>query len=472
MVNPEREYEVVARPQPGPQSALINSPFFETFFGGARGGGKTFGICLDWVAHCARVAATGGDAKGILFRRTYPELDEVVDTFCRVLFPLGASWKAGARTFIMPDGASVKLRHLSDRVTDASLYQGHQYTWMGFDEITNWASPRVVDEVKATVRGHALCRVVMTGNPGGPGHNWVKARYVSPYPRGMRAIYDERTNTKRVFIPSLLQDNPALVAADPNYENRLKGSGPEWLVRAWLEGDWNIVAGGMFDDVWGGGNVIQPFVIPESWRVDRSFDWGSARPFSVGWHAESDGTTTRDYYGDLVHFPRGSIIRIGEWYGCGKEPNTGLSLLASEVANGIVERERYLSDRYLRGRPIRPGPADSSIYTADGTASIASEMSNKGVRWIPADKSPGSRVIGWNILREMISAANSDVREFPGYYVFDTCQDFVRTVPGLPRDQRNPEDLDTNAEDHIADEVRYRVASNRKKTAQLRVGGT
>lgn len=467
-----RECKVLAFPQPGPQYHLIKSPYFETFFGGARGGGKTYGICIDWVAHVQRLRKRGAVPKGIIFRKTTNELDEVVETFRRVLVPLGGIWKAGARIFVMPCGATVKLRHL-ERPADASKYQGHQYTWMGFDEITNWPSPGPIFEVMATVRGDAQCRVVLTGNPGGKGHNWVKARYVDPFPTGMRPIYDEDMETWRVFIPSLLSDNPALTESDPNYESRLKGSGPDWLVRAWLRGDWNIVAGGMFDDVWGAGNILPPFQIPQSWRVDRSFDWGSARPFSVGWHAESDGTTAVSDGGDLIYFPRGTIIRIAEWYGCGSEPNTGLGLLASEVAAGIKERESHIRQNLLSGQRIYPGPADTSIWTADGGASIASVMEQlpNHIKWTKADKRPGSRVSGWNKLREMIRYGRDRDNEFPGYYVFDHCHHTIRILPSLPRDDKNIEDLDTQTEDHVADEIRYRVASVRAKASQLRVGG-
>ena len=94
----------------------------------------------------------------------------------------------------------------------------------------------------------------------------------------------------RQYIPGTVYDNPALLKEDPGYIDRLKGLGSPELVRAMLEGDWDIVAGGMFDDVWDSKyTVIQPFKIPENWYINRGFDWGSAVPFACLWFAESNG---------------------------------------------------------------------------------------------------------------------------------------------------------------------------------------
>lgn len=468
------EVFVLARPNPGPQTALVTCRIPEIFYGGARGGGKTYGLVLDWSSH---ERDYGQNAKGILFRRTYNELDEVVETARALLLPLGADWKAGSRTFVMPSGATLKLRHLL-RHTDATLYQGHQYTWMGFDELPNWPDSRAIDELRATLRSAAgvETRLVATGNPGGRGHNWVKARYLDPAPPFV-PYHDPATNTTRVFIPSRLSDNPPLVENDPTYVDRLKQSGPDWLVRAWLEGDWDIVAGGMFDDVWahaGKTAVLRPFAIPASWRVDRSFDAGFAHPFSVGWHAESDGTEFIDSTGERRCLPRGSIVRVGEWYGYSGTPNEGLKLLPKQIAEGIKAREDALLQGILKNHSkIHPGPADTEIWNADKGVCVADELAKypHNITFVPADKSPGTRVNGWQRLRGMLAATAAQPVEDPGYYVFDTCREWLRTVPSLPRDDKHIEDVDTTAEDHIGDETRYRCLYVRQQVTVGKLTG-
>jgi hypothetical protein len=259
----------------------------------------------------------------------------------------------------------------------------------------------------------------------------------------------------RQFIPALLEDNPTLLENDPLYEQRLQGLGNPALVRAMRTGDWDIVAGGMFDDVWDRTkHAIKPFPIPAGWRIDRAFDWGSSKPFSVGWWAESNGTPAGG-----KHFPRGSLIRIGEWYGWdGKNPNTGIRMPDVDIAREIVRMETQLG---IRAR-VQAGPADASIFTdKPGTRTTAETMRAEGVHFTESDKRPGSRVNGWEAMRRMLTAAMQDRPEEPGLWVFDTCAQFIRTIPTLPRDERKPDDIDTDAEDHIADETRYRVTAPR-----------
>jgi hypothetical protein len=291
-----------------------------------------------------------------------------------------------------------------------------------------------------------------TGNPGGPGHNVVKARYISAAPP--EKAFDLVVNNLRVgrakFIPSRLADNRLLVENDPEYENRLRMVGTPELVRAWLAGDWDIVAGGMFDDVWRRDlHVISPFKIPASWTVYRALDWGSARPFSVGWWAVCDGTVSPGGR----HYPRGTLIRIAEWYGCTAKPNEGLRMFASDVAKGIIEREKQM------GLKVQPGPADSSIWDNTGTISVYTEMKKSGVDWKPANKSPGSRVNGWNLIRKMLAAATAERLEYPSIFVFNNCLKFIELFPVTQRDEKLADDVDTKSEDHIQDEMRYMVLS-------------
>jgi hypothetical protein len=409
-----------------------------------------------------KAARFGKDCVGIFFRRSREDLKEAIERSDQIYRPIGARWYEQKKQWRFPSGARLKFEYL-DRDADANNYQGHNYTDLFFEEITQWGDPKPINKLRATLRSAVgvPCQFHATGNPGGPGHNWVKQRFIDPAPQGYKVLWEDFTNpftgevikTSRVFIPSKLPDNKFL---GPGYVAKLYQAGDAELVRAWLEGDWDVVAGGMFDDVWATKtHVLEPFDIPSSWRIDRSFDWGSSKPFSVGWWAESDGSEVRLANGQTRHFPPGTLFRIAEWYGWNGKANEGLRLSDNAIASGIKSREEQMRI----GRRVRPGPADSSIFDEVNGDSPAKQQERVGVRWEKADKSPGSRKRGWQLIRNRLIASKAERMEKPGLFVFSTCQQFIRTVPSLPRLDRDPDDIDTEAEDHIADETRYRVSA-------------
>ena len=310
------------------------------------------------------------------------------------------------------------------------------------------------------------------------GHTWVKQRFIDPSPPGIpteitKEVFNPRTQKRekitktQVRLFASYKENKYL---SPEYVLELESITDINKRRAWLWGDWDITSGGMFDDVWSTEyNIVEDFQIPNNWLVYRSFDWGSSKPFSVGWWAESDGSDVQLSNGQWKNTVRGDLFRISEWYGWTGKPNTGLRMLATKVARGIIEREIKMG---LRHR-VRPGPADNSINTEENGACIAKDMGQtitidgkkyKGVHWSASNKSPGSRKNGWEKLRSAIYNAQppetGGPREFPGLFVFRSCQDgFIRTVPTIPRSTKDLDDVDTDAEDHVADEVRYMILS-------------
>jgi hypothetical protein len=356
---------------------------------------------------------------------------------------------------------------------DITVKDHHQYitkggivnsnSWIGWEELTSWAN----DDLYLTMM--SVCRSAepnmprhyrATANPYGPGHNWVKARFIDPAPRGM--IIEDEQGRERVTIRGTIWENKILLKNDPKYLDNLRAQTGAKR-KAWLAGDWDIVAGGMFDDVWDQGvHIIRPFEIPQTWRIDRSFDWGSSKPYSVGWWAESDGCDIKLADGSNKSTQRGDLFRIAELYGWTGKPNEGTRELAVEVARKIKAIEKEF------GRSVQAGPADSSIFDTENGKCINDDMARIGVSWKRADKRPGSRINGWELLREKLK--NSISKEGPGLYVFDTCRQFVRTVPVLPRDDKKPDDVDTEAEDHVADEVRYRVLA-KKHSFSVRQAG-
>jgi hypothetical protein len=463
-------------PHPGPQTALLFTDVDEVLYGGARGGGKSFGFMLHFLDH----ALTWGRlARGVIFRRQFVDLEDLIRDSWEVFGPLGGKFFAGGGrpSWRLPNGADLRFRYLK-RDIDAINYQGQAFTRIYVEEAGTYATPRAIDLLRGCLRSaHGVpCQLLLNANPGGRGHNWLKSRYIDPSPPN--TIMEEEIHIRpgetlpwrRIFIPAKLKDNPPLDNAQ--YIASLKLSGPKWLVDAWLSGSWDIVAGGMFDDILGPEGkeriVILPFDIPEHWPIYRAFDWGSAKPFSVGWWAVSDGTAVYD--GDTLvgKWPAKSLFRVAEWYGTSGDPdnpNEGVRMLASNVARGIKIREKQM----FPDRPIFPGPADSSIYVSDGVSrSIADEMrdpngdgSNVGVTFVPSDKGAGSRVSGWEALRRVLTNSLDVPPEKPGMWVFNTCRDWVRTMTTLPRDDVNPEDADSDSEDHIADETRYMHTTKR-----------
>lgn len=438
------EQRVIWQPQEGPQTALIACPVFEVFFGGARGGGKTEGSVGDWLEHSNRY---GEAANGVFFRRKFKQLEEVVARTKQIFPQVGGKFNEQSATWTMRNKARLKFRYL-ERDSDAEEYQGHSYSRVYVEEATNFPSPAPINLLRATVRSAAgvPCGLRLTGNPGGPGHHWVKKRYVVPGPWNIvKEEFDLPNGSKgyleRVFIPSKIGDNQLLMRNDPTYVMRLMQSGSKELVKAWLEGNWDIVDGAFFD-CWDERLHVKPAGIwmsriPEYSMRFRAMDWGSAKPFSIGWYVVSDGT-----WG----LPKDALLKYREWYGTagGANPNVGLKMDADKVAMGVVALDGAESMHY--------GVADPAIFIKDGGPSIAEMMFMKGVLWRRADN---KRVPGWEQLRIRLAGAGGD----PMLYFLDTCADTIRTLPALQHDETNAEDVDSDMEDHAGDETRYACMS-------------
>lgn len=441
-------------PQPGPQADAISATWCpEIFFGGAAGGGKSDFLLGDYLQD---VPTYGSAWRGIIFRRTYPELEELLARAHEIFPPSGGKWREQKRTWIWPNGATLKFRYC-ERDKDARRYQGHQYTWIGWDELTQWASLFAYRFLRSRLRSAQPVptkRIRGAGNPGGPGHLEVKSYFIDPAPMGFEPIFDEVTGTERMFVPSKLSDNAILVANDAGYEGRLRGLGG-LLAEAMLAGNWDIIEGAYFDCWDPGRHIVRPFPIPETWMRFRAGDWGSAKPFSIGWWAVvGDDTPVIDEHRQTrVVLPRGALVRYREWYGCKDgQPNTGLKLTAEQVAAGIAQREK--------GEKIALGVLDPAAFAEDGGPSIAERMATSHkVYWNRADNARvphGGAMGGWDAMRSRFIGEDPDR---PMIACFSTCKDSIRTIPVLQHDATNAEDLDTEGEDHAADEWRYACMS-------------
>ena len=487
---------VVWAPQPGSQVDFLSCPLFECLFHGNRGPGKTDAMLMAFANHVGQ--GHGAAWRGIIFRETYPQLGDVVaksEKWFRQIFPT-ARFNQQRMAWEWETGEVLLFRHMR-KPSDYWNYHGHEYPFIGWEELTNWKDDRCFKAMFACCRCSTpgVPRMIRaTTNPYGVGHNWVKARYRLAGAWFRPGVILDATDADgnpeppRASIHGHVNENRILLAADPNYRQTITAAAENAaMAAAWLDGSWDVIAGGMFDDVWSNThNNLPPFKIPASWRLDRAFDWGSSKPFSVGWYAESDGSDLALSDGRVISTVRGDLFRVAEWYGWTGRANEGLRMLAVEVAAGIIERELLLGWRTPGSRHSRvhPGPADSSIYTVENGSGIGLDMAKPvriggmiypGVEWTRADKRPGSRVSGWEKSRAMIRAAKPDPglpRETPGFFVVgrDNPQ-FLRTVLSIPRCEKNPDDVNTDAEDHTADEFRYRVRSTGSRLRSGRTAG-
>ena len=429
-------------PQPGPQAALIRCPAREVLFGGARGGGKTDGSLGKSLI---RQKLLGKRFNKVLFRQEMPQADDMIERALEVYRPIGATFNKVQSQFTFPDGGRLRFRPL-ENANDAQKYQGQNLSDVDIDEAGNYPTSDPIDKLWGALRG-ADVKMTLMANPGGPGATWIRERFeIDTNPRGMRIIRHELPNGAihtRCFIPSKVTDNRALLAKDPDYVNRLYMVGSKELVRAWLEGDWNAIDGAFFD-CWSGQMIVSPFEIPEGWHKFRSFDWGSASPFSCGyWAVVSDDIRRPEGV-----IPRGALIRFNEWYGA-SGPNKGLELTTEQVAAGIVERGG--------SHKFSGCVADPAIFAEDGGPSRAEIFRQHGVHFRPADNKRVARngaMGGWDEMRQRMIGTTR-----PMIYCFTTCKDSIRTIPTLPHDASRLEDIDTNSEDHAADEWRYACMS-------------
>lgn len=466
-------------PQSGSQTDFLQCPIFECLLHGNRGGGKSDALLWAFAQHVNRGYKEAW--RGVIFRQTYPQLGEIQvksEKWFRQVFPK-AQFNRTKMYWEWPTGEQLLFRHVM-HPSDYFSYHGFEFPFIGFEELTTWP------DSECYLQSFTLCRTSKKGvplmirsttNPYGAGYGWVKERFglhgkwwqtvVIPYPKNK----DGQLEQPRCAIYSNLDENKKLLDAVPNYRQIVtSGITNDAMAAAWLDGSWEIIAGGMFGDVWDTKhNLVPRFIPPETWKMYRSFDWGSGKPFAVVWYAESDGSDLDMPGKGWISTVRGDLYVFAEWYGWNGQPNKGCHMLAVDVAKGVIERELLWG---IHGHVLR-GPADSSIYDMENGVSIGLDMEKKvrvngriytGVSWERADKRPGSRKAGWELMRTMIKAAhpnNGLPRETPGLFVMDHCKHVIRTVPVLPRDEKDLEDVDTDAEDHCGDALRYAVRERR-----------
>ena len=436
-------------PNPGPQTEFLAAAEKEVFYGGAAGGGKSFAINIDPLrtVHLA-------SHKAITFRRSNDDLREIIG-MTKELYPKiipGARWLDQKSTWVFPAGGTHWFRYL-DRDDDVLSMQGQSFTWAGFDELPQWSTPFVYNYIHSRVRTtdpamRPYLSIRATGNPGGPGAWWVKKRFIDPAPpntsfiavdlEGNELRYPEGHERAgeplyyRRFIPAKLKDNPHLFT-DGSYEAGLL-SLPEIQRRQLLDGDWDVCEGSAFTEFSRKIHVCQPFDIPSHWMRFRCADWGYKQPGCVLW---------------IACDPNGNLYVYREYY--------HRLVLAPDVADKVLELED--------GEDVRYGVMDVSAWNQRGSGdigpSIAETMIKRGCMWRPSDRHKNSRKFGKmevhrrlqvKMLPDEISGA---IMPKPSLMIFSNCINLIRTLPVIPTDKSDPEDVDTDSEDHAYDALRY-----------------
>ena len=440
---PIEEQNVIFRPNPGPQTEFLAAGEREVLYGGSAGGGKSYAMLADPLRYMGHPSFSG-----LLLRHTTEELRELIFK-SKEMYPQiwkGIKWSERKMQWEAPSGARLWMSYL-DRDDDVLRYQGLAFSWIGFDELTQWSTPYAWNYMRSRLRSTAHDLPVYmraTTNPGGPGHQWVKKMFIDPAPYGKQfdATDIESGNVltypkghskegqalfKRRFIPARLSDNPYL-AEQGDYEAMLL-SLPEHQRRQLLEGDWDIKEGAAFSEFDRNIHVIEPFSIPRNWVKFRACDYGYGSYSGVLWFAVS---------------PDEQIIVYRELY-CSK-------VLATDLADMILDAEADDGN-------IKYGVLDSSLWHKRGDTgpSLAEQMIMKGCRWRPSDRSKGSRVSGKNEIHRRLQV--DEFTEEPRLVFFNTCTNIVSQLPSIPLDKKNPEDVDTRAEDHLYDALRYGIMS-------------
>ncbi|MBQ2663120.1 MAG: phage terminase large subunit [Clostridia bacterium] len=452
--------DVVWKPQPR-QREFMSRGEYEALYGGAAGGGKSDAMVVEALRqiHIPHY-------KAILFRKTFPEARELILKSQRI-YPRvcpKAKYNGSEHCWTFPSGARIYFGSMPN-ATSYIRYQGLSFAFIGFDELTHFTRDEyeyLISRNRADGEGVRVY-IRATANPGGIGHGWVKERFITSAPPN--TPHKVKTNVllpdgsvkemtrNRIFIPSSVFDNEALLKNDPNYLANLAML-PEAQKKALLYGDWDTFQGQVFTE-WRNNpdgyetrnltHVIKPFEIPKHWRRYRSFDFGYSRPFAVQWWAvDTDG----------------KVYLYRQLYGCTDTPNTGVKWEPRKIARAIREYE----DKYEQGNTII-GVADPSIWDEsrgrDGT--VITMMEREGVYF---SKGKNDRLSGKMQVHYRLAFDDNGI---PMMYVFDTCRQFIRTLPNLVYSTTHPEDIDTTQEDHDYDAMRYFLMENPIKSRETSV---
>lgn len=419
------------RPHKGPQEQFLKVNVYEALYGGAKGGGKTDALVIE-----ALDQVKNPRYRGIILRRTFPRLQEVIDRSYKYYLPLNAKFFKQEHRWIFPSGAVINLGHIQ-REEDKYNYQGHEFHFEGFDQLEEFTETQYLFLIaqNRTADPSLKCYVRSTANPGNIGHTWVKRRFVEGREPGK--IYWTEQETSYCFIPAKVYDNPSLMDNDPNYIKRLQMLPPDER-RALLEGDWDIFAGQFFG-MWRNAVHVREKPFNDEFRVFLSGDYGYEAPACVyWWQVDYDGRihAYRELYKEKLAYDAFAeeIIRM--------TPKKEWPLMEYGAFDPAIWGDQGYHRKELHGE------------TGAETMNAVFEKHRFPLKLVRADN---RRIPGWGRMKIMLAGE-------PRMTFSPVCLNAVRTIPALIHDDVNVEDVDTDGEDHAGDSCRYAVASRPEPT--------
>jgi hypothetical protein len=420
--------EVIWKPHPGPQEAFLQATEDEVLFSGGRGSGKSDCLIVDPLRY-----VSNKNFKGLIIRKTMPELRELIDR-AKKLYPLvypGVKWREADKLFVFPSGSSLEYGY-AEHDDDLQRYIGREFTWLGIDEITLFKDSKIIENLKLSLRSPdptLPIHIRATTNPFGPGKRWVKERWVDLGPEDNRITLNFEVDGEihyqtRRWLHSTIDNNPTLKKSNPRYKSSLLAIENEDQKRAWLHGSWEGGSGSAFSEFSRSIHVIKPFKVPGGWKRILGCDWGFSSMAAALW---------------LAIDPDGTVYVYREY-------------IASHTRVDVFAQNLL---RMQQGETIRASYLDSSVFHRKGEIgeTPADTMIRMGIPFIPSDRSQGSRIASKMLIHEYLSTDRDSNK--PKLFIFDTCLELISELSNLPVDKTDPEDVDSKAVDHAYDALRY-----------------
>lgn len=483
---------VIWQPTPGAGGGISSQGMFllvgqpahlvkEVLFHGSRGNGKSDCLLMAYAQHVGK--GWGSYWRGVIVRRQYSSLKDLITKAYRIfprLFP-GATYNKSNREWQFPTGEVLIFDYIEKKEQYEAKFHGQEYSFLGFDELTTWATEEIYESLMSTLRTSFQptkaqplmppLQVRSTTNPWGVGKRWVKERFIDGKRSGEIEYKDGKRDKLALF--GTVFENPYI---DEDYKNWLKSISDPAKLSAWLLGDWDAVDdSAMFASLWKKDVVLlDPFTIPSGWKVDRSFDFGQSTPYCCLWSAEANGEAVTLKNGSKFCPPKGSIIVVGEDYGTPlnpdgtqKQKDLGLFLSAGNIGKRLKERENKLKLSILSNvSRIDPGPADNQIFNGskvdNGQApTVSKELAAEGMTFTHSDKSPGSRVQSAQLMFGRLQATIDQDPGKPHIYFFTNCRFLIKSIPDLQRDEDQLDSVRKGQDDHAWDALAYRLTWKR-----------
>jgi len=422
------------------QNSFINSPADETLFGGAAGGGKSYGQLIDAMLYALKYPKS----KQILFRRTFPDLERSLVRVSLEIYPKNkAKYNSSKHTWSFFNGSIIDFGYI-DSEKDVYQYQSAEYDAIRFDELTHFTE-YMYTYMFSRCRGanNYPKKMKSSTNPGGIGHTWVKKRFIDiGEPNKVHECTLEGGEVvTRIFIPSLVQDNKFMLTYDPDYIKRLDNL-PEKERKALKFGDWDIYDGQYFSEFNRIIHVCEPFEIPRNWDRYISLDYGLDK-FAVLFIAVD--TKGKAYVYNEIH----------------KE-----NLIVSEAAQmlkSVMRKTQYKSiyappDLWNRNRDS--GKSTAEIFMDNGIM-LEKAGNNREQGWLSVKE--------WLKIKKIRNEHTGKLEETSDLVIFNTVRTLIEYLPQIQHDEKNVNDCANEPHEltHICDALRYFCVSRISPTQSI-----